>query len=145
MDPKKRPPPENSLQLTDDQMCFGCGSLNTRGLKLSFDLDKEKKVIRSTWTPTKEFQGYADVLHGGITALILDELMGNLLYLTGTPAVAVELSVRFHKPGKMGEPIDFEARFKSKKGRVFEMEADARNPAGKPIASSSGKYIWINK
>lgn len=129
--------------LADDRMCFGCGSNNPRGLKLSFDADLAERVIRTRWTPAKEHQGYAGIVHGGMISVVLDELMGNLLWLTGTPAVTAEMSVRFLRPAKVGHPLECGARIRSGKGRVFEMHASARDAAGHMVAEATGKFIHL--
>ena len=135
------------LELSNDHFCFGCGSKNPRGLQLSFDLDKERKTISSVWTPTKELQGYADVVHGGMTGLVLDELMGNLLYLNGTPSVTAEMTVRFLKPAYVNRPLNCRAWIAEEKTqgarRVFQMESEAVNEAGAVVAQASGRYVSI--
>ncbi len=131
------------LELADDQMCFGCGKQNARGLCLKFDLERAKKRIKTRWEPTKEFQGYANIVHGGIIALILDELMVNLLWTLDLPAVTAELTTRFHRPAGVGHAINCEARLVSKRGRLFRMEAEAKTLHGERIASASAKCVRI--
>lgn len=131
------------LTLTDDQMCFGCGSLNPRGLRLHFTFDSKKKSLKSRWTPSKEFQGYQDILHGGILGLILDEVMGNLLWKLKRPSVTAALEVRFLYPAKVDEPIHFEAHISSQERRVTRMQAKAATPAGKVIARASATYVQL--
>ena len=139
------PPP---LYLDNDHFCFGCGSKNPRGLQLSFHLDREKKQISTVWTPVKELQGYANVVHGGMTGLVLDEVMGNLLYLTGTPSVTAEMTVRFLKPATVNQPLNCRAWIVEEKThgprRVFQMESEAVNSSGKVIAQASGRYVAMN-
>ena len=130
------------FQLTDDQMCFGCGSRNARGLRLKFSLDRRRRTITTEWTPTKAFQGYANVVHGGLTALVLDEVMGNLLWTLKNPSVTAEMSVRFLKPAYVGQKLCFRAHVKHQKGRVLHVEAVATR-SGTKIARASGVYIHI--
>ena len=132
-----------TLQLVDDRMCFGCGGRNSQGLKLKFEVDRAKRVIGTRWTPAREHQGYADIVHGGMIGVVLDELMGNLLWLTGTPAVTAEMSVRFLRPAKVGRPLECEAKIRSSKGRVFRMEAQARDFAGRVVAQAAGKFVSV--
>jgi acyl-coenzyme A thioesterase PaaI-like protein len=138
---------EQPLQLSNDYFCFGCGSKNARGLQLSFQLDRDKKQISTVWTPTKELQGYANVVHGGMTGLVLDELMGNLLYLSGTPSVTSEMTVRFLRPGTVDQPLNCRAWIVEEKTqgsrRSFEMASEAVNGSGKIVAQASGRYVMI--
>jgi acyl-coenzyme A thioesterase PaaI-like protein len=138
--PARRKP---ALALSDDKMCFGCGDKNPRGLKLKFSIAPGKQSIRCRWSPTKEFQGYADITHGGIVGLILDEMMVNLLWVTGRPSVTAELTVRFKQPARIGEPVDFEARVDSEESRVIRMSGDAKSAAGSVIASATASCVPV--
>ena len=133
-----------ALQLADDQMCFGCGGKNAHGLKLQFTLDEAHCRIRAEWTPSKEHQGYADVVHGGMTGLVLDELMGNLLWKTGRPSVTAEMSVRFLKPARVGRPLHAEAWISSHKGRVTHAEAAARDASGEVVAEAKARFVRVD-
>ena len=53
--------------------CFVCGDKNDIGLKLDF-YEKDGKA-RAEFTPEKKFEGYKDILHGGILSSLLDEVM----------------------------------------------------------------------
>jgi len=132
---------KSALKLADDRMCFGCGSRNARGLKLKFEVDEEQRLIQTRWTPTKQFQGYSNIVHGGMIALVLDEMMGNLLWKLKRPAVTAELTVRFHRPAYVGTPISCEAYVKEERGRLFWMEAKAENAAGQILATATAKCV----
>jgi len=55
---------------TDYQRCFACGQLNPYGLKMVFRF--EDNTIVSDFRPGEEYQGFPGVIHGGITAAVLD-------------------------------------------------------------------------
>lgn len=133
------------LELADDQMCFGCGGRNKQGLQLKFSVDEKHRRITTEWTPIKEHQGYADIVHGGIIGLVLDELMGNLLWKMGSPSVTAEMSVRFLKPAHVGKPLKAEAWIASEKGRVCWVEASAKNSAGVVVAEAKARFVRIGK
>jgi uncharacterized protein (TIGR00369 family) len=81
----------------EQNFCFGCGPLNPAGLKLSFEEDDEKLYTR--WTPSHHFQGYINVLHGGIIATLLDEAGAWCIYVkAGTAGVTSSMTVRYLKP-----------------------------------------------
>lgn len=127
-------------------MCFACGTKNPRGLKLTFDLDRPGRRIRTRWIPTQELQGYADIIHGGMIGLVLDELMVNLLWSLKLPSVTAEMTVRFHQPARVGEPLECEAGIlaqKGKSGRLYEMEATAKNPQGGLVAQASARCVAV--
>ena len=136
---------KRSLNLADDKMCFGCGSRNAHGLKLKFVVDEEQQMIQTRWTPTKKHQGYVNILHGGIMALVLDEMMGNLLWKLKKPAVTAELTVRFHRPAYVGKPISCEAYIKQEQGRLFWMEAKAEDLTGRIVATATAKCVTAKR
>lgn len=133
-------------RLADDQMCVGCGSKNPQGLHLTFDLDSTARRIRTRWTPLKEHQGYADIVHGGMTGLVLDELMANLLWKLNHPSVTAELAVKFLRPAHVGEPLECEAWIVSerKQGRrsVFHLRGVARH-SGRIVAEADARCVQI--
>ena len=135
--------PKTSPRLADDRMCFGCGSRNPRGLKLEFTLDSRHRRIRTRWVPSKEFQGYADIVHGGMIGLVLDELMVNLLWKLKLPSVTAEMTVRFFQPASVATPLECEAWIVSEKGRLYGMEATAKTSKGRLIAQATTKCVRV--
>ena len=70
----------------DQNMCFGCGPNNHAGLRLTFEEDESK--LYASWEPEACFQGYINVLHGGIIATLLDEAGAWCIYVkAGTSGV----------------------------------------------------------
>lgn len=52
--------------------CFGCSPENKFGLQMEFYEDGDN--IISKWQPKEYFQGYNNILHGGIQATLMDEI-----------------------------------------------------------------------
>lgn len=52
--------------------CFGCAPNNEAGVRMEFYEDGDEIV--SIWKPRPEYQGWIDTLHGGIQAVLLDEI-----------------------------------------------------------------------
>ena len=76
--------------------CFVCGRKHEKGLKLKFELSND--VICGTFKIPKDYQGYEDILHGGIIAAILDSSMVNLFHLkNGLELKTVKISIRYKK------------------------------------------------
>ena len=122
-------------------MCFACGPKNTRGLHLQFDLDRNRRRLRTRWTPAKECQGYRDIVHGGMISLVLDELMVNLLWTLHMPAVTATLNIRLRRPARVGEALDCEAWIKEESGRFFLMESHAQNAEGEIVATATAQCV----
>ena len=77
--------------------CVVCGTANGRGLRLVFHLSKDGSV-QATFDCEKAYEGYTDVLHGGVVSALLDGAMTNCLFSHGHPGVTAELTVRFRHP-----------------------------------------------
>jgi len=87
-------------------MCFGCSPGNNIGLKLTFEEDDEK--LYATWQPDPLFQGYLNVLHGGIIATLLDEAGAWCVYVkAGTAGVTSSFDCKVSQAGtyQQGEGV----------------------------------------
>lgn len=102
--------------------CFACGKDNEIGLKLKF-VENEGKY-QALFTPSSNYQSYDEMLHGGIIATLLDEVMVNyVLHLTGrVTAFTAKLEVRYRKPVKIGAQLRVEATVSKHKANLYEME-----------------------
>ncbi len=127
------------IELKDDGYCFVCGRLNPAGLHLSFE-KSQSKVITS-FTPKKEYQGYADIIHGGIITTVLDEAMVKVCILNGINAMTAEITVRFKKPLLTGTTCRVEAWINSEGSRLIEAEAVMKDQDGDIVAFSKAKLI----
>ncbi|MDY0102278.1 MAG: PaaI family thioesterase [Lentimicrobium sp.] len=77
--------------------CFGCSPDNNCGLGLTFVEDGDYVV--SEWMPKPQFQGWHNVLHGGIQATLLDEIASWLVFAKlQTSGVTSKMEVRLKKP-----------------------------------------------
>lgn len=76
--------------------CFGCSPNNKLGLNLTFSEDGE--FIVSKWLPKPHFQGWQNVLHGGIQATLLDEIASWLVFIKlNTSGVTSRMDVKLKK------------------------------------------------
>lgn len=93
-----------------DYHCFGCDPSHEHGLKMEFYEDGEDVV--SIWQPTTEYQGWPNILHGGIQATLIDELCGwTIGHKFQSNAVTSKMEVRYRKPVKISEgPLTLRAK-----------------------------------
>lgn len=125
--------------LEDDNYCFVCGKQNPTGLGLSF-LSVGDKVV-AEFTLQKNFQGYKDIIHGGIVAAILDEAMIKALLTKDIEAMTAELTVRFKAPLMTGEKVSVEAGVLKVKKNLVETSAIIRKPDSSVVAEGTAKLI----
>jgi uncharacterized protein (TIGR00369 family) len=73
--------------------------------------DEGDSVI-STWEPTSDFQGWHNVLHGGIQATLMDEIASWVVFAKlGTTGVTSKMEVKLTKPVHMDKgPVKLVAR-----------------------------------
>ena len=133
----------SELKLEDDGYCFACGVRNPIGLKLQFEILPGKR-LRTVWTPRPEHTGFQDIVHGGLVATVLDEVMIRLLYALGIRAVTAELTTRLVKPLRSGHAYRFESRLVEDKGRIVTTEADGFDAeSGEKVASGSATCMRV--
>ncbi|MDR3348023.1 MAG: PaaI family thioesterase [Acidaminococcales bacterium] len=120
--------------------CFGCGRDNPAGLKLEFTL--EQGIYSAVFTPRREHQGYDGMVHGGIIAALLDEVMGDYVYeLTGQKAFTARLQLRYRQAAPIGQPLKAESSVLKRKGRLYEMKGEIFLSGGSLAAEAKGKII----
>lgn len=117
--------------------CFGCGQLNRQGLHLTFFANEDGNGVWSPFTPTAAFEGYGNIVHGGIVSTILDEVMAWSLYHEETWAVTGQLSTRFRKPVVIGEPIRAIGSIVRNRGRVIEMRGEIRRESDNALLADA--------
>ena len=77
--------------------CFGCAPGNESGLRMEFYEDGDDIV--SFWEPTNHFQGYSNVLHGGIQGALMDEIGSWVLFVKlSTSGATSKMEVNYLKP-----------------------------------------------
>jgi uncharacterized protein (TIGR00369 family) len=88
------------------EMCLACGEENIFGLHAQF-LNLEDGSLAATFTTIAEHQSYPGRVHGGITATILDELLGRVVQVDHPEifGVTMELTVKYRAPVPIGEPL----------------------------------------
>jgi uncharacterized protein (TIGR00369 family) len=123
--------------------CFVCGDANPRGLKLRFETDGQ--IVRARFQPCAEHIGFKGVVHGGITATVLDEIMVWVCAVaTRRFAYCAELNVRYLQPlVPNAETVVTGELVANRKGRIFEAKAALQNAAGRTVAEATGKYLPI--
>lgn len=121
--------------------CFGCGPSNPAGLKLAFEEDEEK--LYATWHPSSHYQGYINVLHGGIIATLLDEAGAWCIYVkAGTSGVTSSMTVKYLKPVYISKgPVSIEASLAKTEGKSAKMLCSLFDGEGNKCAEAELDYF----
>ena len=121
--------------------CFGCGADNPIGLRLRYR--HEGDALVTEFTPGDEHEGWNDIVHGGIIATLLYEVMENVSYLRGDAAMMRGMHTRFRRPAKTGERITATARLVQRTGR--ELCVSATLTQGGVIAEGSAQLVVLTQ
>jgi acyl-coenzyme A thioesterase PaaI-like protein len=127
--------------LIDDGMCFGCGKDNPIGLRLTFAFDGE--TYSTCYTPEKTHQGWSDRTHGGMLALVLDEVLSRVVLTQhGLDWVTVELTTRLIKAAQVGRPLDVRGRIDTVRGRLITASGEVIDrETGLTVATGHAKLM----
>jgi uncharacterized protein (TIGR00369 family) len=134
---KLAPNPENK--------CFGCGGGNPGGMKLTFEQDNVHRRIVGRFVLGEAYQGGGGMAHGGIIALLLDEVMGKVCRFREVRAVTAELAVEYLKPVKVDREIVLEGYETDYKGRNLFLAGEIRNGTGEVLARGRGRFVIISE
>lgn len=131
------------MDLSDDSMCFCCGKQNEHGLKLEFETSGAETTTSLSFP--RRFQGYRNIVHGGLIATVLDEAMVTLVNDMGYLAVTAELRVRFLHPLEVETPVDISARLVARRRNLFRLEATAKLRDGTDIARAESAFLSMGR
>ncbi len=129
-----------------DNYCFVCGKDNPLGFKIEVQYCEEDLAAETELAIPREYQGWSEVIHGGILSTLLDELMAHAVWRFAGPGVTLGMEVRFHKPLKPGEAIRVRGVLQpgNNSRRLAEAEI-VRLADGQKIASGKSRFLLMEK
>lgn len=131
------------MEVTYDNRCFGCGSLNEEGLRMRFQ-PLEPGVSAAEYTVPARYQGWAGVVHGGVVALILDEAVGWAAWHAGHSGVTGKLEVRYRLPLLVGERIRVVGRLHERRRALLRCSAEIeRMSDGARVAEATASLMEV--
>jgi uncharacterized protein (TIGR00369 family) len=128
-----------------DNICFGCGGGNARGMKLTFEQDDVARKIVGRFKLGAEYQGAFGIIHGGVIAVVLDEVMGKVCRFREVRAVTAEMNVAYLAPVRVDQDLVVEGYEKSMAGRNLQLIGEIKDTAGKVLARSTGRFVVIDR
>ncbi len=115
----------------NSEMCFVCGRNNPVGLNMQFHDDGACEVF-SEFTVPEHYQGYPGIVHGGVVAAMLDEVVGRVSMI-GDPhhfMMSVKLAVLYRHPVPVNTPLKVVGRIVRLRGRLGKAEGKLYLPDG---------------
>jgi uncharacterized protein (TIGR00369 family) len=132
------------LKPNPENICFGCGGANARGMLLTFEQDDAAQRIRGNFRLGAEYQGGPGFIHGGIIATVLDEVMGKVCRFRGVRAVTADLAIEYLKPVLVDADLVIEGYEVEMKGRNLFLAGDIRDVSGKVLARGKGRFVIVD-
>lgn len=131
------------MAYSGDDYCFGCGEKNPIGLHLNFE-SVEDKVVAKKIVP-KEYQGYSNVVHGGIVTTMLDEAMGSFIQQKyNEQAMTGRLEIRYKHPTPVDEELKISAWQESQRRNIISMQAVIEKADGTITAEATAKFAVVS-
>jgi acyl-coenzyme A thioesterase PaaI-like protein len=129
-----------------DDYCFACGPRNPRGIHMQVKYAKDSTAAESMLALPKEFQGWQDVIHGGILATLLDEIMMHAVWHFAGAGVTLGLEVQFRQPLAPAEMVLVRGSITETKGRRLKARGEIiRQADNQLIANSLGRYLLLRQ
>ncbi|WP_321480827.1 PaaI family thioesterase [uncultured Bacteroides sp.] len=125
--------------------CFGCASNNPAGVKMEFYEDGEEIV--SLWHLKSEYQGWINTLHGGIQAVLLDEICAwVILRKLQTTGVTSKMETRYLKSvDTTDDYVLLRAHIQEKKRNIILVEAGLYNQQGELCTKALCTYFTFSQ
>ncbi|BEG98943.1 PaaI family thioesterase [Bacteroides sedimenti] len=125
--------------------CFGCSKKNTSGLQMDFYEDGDEIV--SVWKPQPQFQGWIDTLHGGIQAVLLDEICAwAILRKLQTTGVTSKMETRYMKAVSTNDAfLTLRATIQEVKRNLVVIEGRLYNAAGELCTKAICTYFTFSQ
>ena len=128
-----------------DNPCFGCGTANSHGMHLVLERDDVRKRVVGHFSLGPEYQGAPGLIHGGIIATVLDEVMSKVSRFSEATAVTAELRVEYLKPIRVGQPLNVEGFLTAREGRQLYHQGEIRDASGELLARGKGRFVVIDR
>lgn len=121
----------------NSDFCFVCGRLNDRGLYMTFQ-DNGKDEVFSVYTVPEDYQGYPGVVHGGIVAAMLDEVVCRVAMIGDHHhfMLSVRLEVKYRQVVPTETTLRIVGRIVKLRGRLGKAVGQVILPDGTVAAES---------
>ncbi|GAA3810672.1 PaaI family thioesterase [Sphaerisporangium flaviroseum] len=116
------------------------GEANPHALPLVIERTADG-VSRAEVTFRPAHEGPPGSVHGGVSAMILDHLLGDAVATSGRPSVTGTLSIRYRQPVPYGEPLVASAAVSRGEGRKTWADGAIVSSEGKTLVEATALFI----
>jgi acyl-coenzyme A thioesterase PaaI-like protein len=138
-----------SIPMTDERIaelrkaydrCFGCGVNNPIGLHLD-DFSEAPDGATGRFTPEQDFNGFHDILHGGVIATALDEISAwSAILSEGVFIFTAKLEIRYRAEAHIDQEYTLVGTVSQRRGKRLLIDALMRTDDA-VVAESSGLFV----
>jgi acyl-coenzyme A thioesterase PaaI-like protein len=129
-----------ALQRSQHRDCFLCGPESPSGMRLAFSVHDDRSVS-ATFLCERLLQSYPGMLHGGMTAAVLDAAMTNALFAVGVVGLTAELTIRFLAPVMVDRAATVRASIVRSGPHGLHLLEAALEQDGRPCARATAKFL----
>lgn len=120
--------------------CFVCGEENERGLKLRSRIENGR--VKLDYKTRQTDLGWRTAVHGGITMMLLDEVMSwASIIASGSACVTAEMTTRMKLPVQAGQTVHVEGWVTRNMRKMLLTESTLTGENGTILATATGKYM----
>ncbi len=133
------------IKQPNSRNCFACGLGNEHGLKLQFYELNGKELVAEYIVP-EHFEGFPGIVHGGIIASMLDEMLSRAAMIGETDRfrMTAKLEIRYRAPVPTGQPLKLHAVIEKRRERISFTKAELRLADGTLAAEANGMMIDVD-
>ena len=118
------------------------GLVNPYAPPLDIEIDADG-VARARVKLSRVHEGPPNAVHGGIVAMLIDQLLGHAVGTKGQPGMTVRLTVNYRKPTPYDREIIVEAWHVETHGRRVTAAARIVDDAGTLFAESEALFLVL--
>jgi hypothetical protein len=140
---EQRPHTAEEVLPAGARQCFACGQDNPIGFRLD-DIRRVGDEVHATLHPRPEYQSYPGVLHGGLSATALDEVMGySAILLADIWAATATMEVRYRAQVPYDAPLPLVAGLDSVRSRRLRSWSRLLLPDGGVGVEAKGLLVAL--
>lgn len=98
-------------------------------------------IVRGEFTLGPVHEGPPSYVHGGVSAMVLDQVLGMAAAATGTPGMTATLETRYRRPTPLGVPLLVEAKASRVEGRKVFASGTIAAPDGRVTVEATAMFV----